>query len=100
MHHLRESFRSIFLFSSVVYVQYTPSSKRNLSSKILHKSLPTYYFMLTKVNYSESRTHLTDARKLSFETVLLMKSGLLTLIILLMANSSAEPSSLYEDDVQ
>ena len=27
-----ESFRSIFLFSSVVYVQYTPSSKRNLFS--------------------------------------------------------------------
>ena len=38
------SFRSIFLFSSVVYVQYTPSSKRNLSSKIHYKSLPTYFF--------------------------------------------------------
>ena len=34
--------------SSVVYVQYTPSSKRNLSSKILHKSLPTYFLMLTE----------------------------------------------------
>ena len=42
------SFRSIFLFSSVVYVQYTPSSKRNLSSKIHHKSLPTYFLTLTK----------------------------------------------------
>ena len=31
-----------------MYVQYTPSSKINLSSKILHKSLPTYFFMLTK----------------------------------------------------
>ncbi len=36
--NLCESFRSIFLLSSVVYVQYTPSSKRNLSSKILRKS--------------------------------------------------------------
>ncbi len=36
-----------FPFSSVVYVQYTPSSKRNLSSKILHKSLPTYFLTLT-----------------------------------------------------
>ena len=36
--------------SSVVYVQYTPSSKRNLFSKILHKSLPTYFFMLAKIH--------------------------------------------------
>ncbi len=36
-------FLTIFLFSSVVYVQYTPSSKRKLASKILHKSLPTFF---------------------------------------------------------
>ena len=44
---IRESFRSRFLFSSVEYVQYTPSSKRNLSSKIHHKSLSTYCLPLT-----------------------------------------------------
>ena len=40
-------------FVSVVYVQYTPSSKRNLSSNILHKSLPTYFFnaYLTPVSF-------------------------------------------------
>ena len=43
----------IFLFSSVVYVQYTPSSKRNLPSKILYKSLPTYFLTLTKYNKTQ-----------------------------------------------
>ena len=40
--------------SSVVYVQYTPSSKRNLSSKILHKFLPIYFFMLTKLLHNQT----------------------------------------------
>ncbi len=31
-----------------MYLQYTPSSKRNLSSKILHKSPPIYFLTLTK----------------------------------------------------
>ena len=34
------SFRSIFLFSSVVYARYTPSSKRNLASKIIYNKPP------------------------------------------------------------
>ena len=38
------SFRSIFIFSSVVYLQYTPSSKRNLYSKIIDKSDAVYFF--------------------------------------------------------
>ena len=32
------------LFSSVVYIQYTPSSKRNLYSKIIDKSEAVYFF--------------------------------------------------------
>ena len=44
LHHLFLSFRSIFLFSSVMYLQYTPSSKRNLSSKIIDKSEAVYFF--------------------------------------------------------
>ena len=32
------------LFSSVVYLQYTPSSKRNLYSKIIDKSEAVYFF--------------------------------------------------------
>ena len=32
------------LFSSVVYLQYTPSSKRNLYSKIIEKSEAVYFF--------------------------------------------------------
>ena len=43
-----ESFRYIFLFSSVVYAQYTPSSKRNLSSKILRKSQQQIYKHIQK----------------------------------------------------
>ena len=38
------SFWSIFIFSSVMYLQYTPSSKRNLSSKIIDKSDAVYFF--------------------------------------------------------
>ena len=45
------SFRSIFLFSSVMCHRHTPSSKRNLSSKIHHKSSPSYCLMLTKMIY-------------------------------------------------
>ncbi len=44
LHHLSHSFRSIFIFSSVVYLQYTPSSKRNLYSKIIDKSEAVYFF--------------------------------------------------------
>ena len=44
LHHLSHSFRSIFIFSSVVYLQYTPSSKRNLYSKIIDKSDAVYFF--------------------------------------------------------
>ena len=43
-----ESFRSIFLLSSVMYAQYTPSSKRNLSSKILRKSQQQIYKHIQK----------------------------------------------------
>ena len=32
------------LFLSVVYLQYTPSSKRNLYSKIIEKSEAVYFF--------------------------------------------------------
>ena len=42
--HLSHSFWSIFIFSSVVYLQYTPSSKRNLYSKIIDKSEAVYFF--------------------------------------------------------
>ena len=42
--HLSHSFWSIFIFSSVVYIQYTPSSKRNLYSKIIDKSEAVYFF--------------------------------------------------------
>ena len=48
LHHLSHSFRSIFIFSSVVYIQYTPSSKRNLYSKIIDKSEAVYFFMFLK----------------------------------------------------
>ena len=48
LHHLSHSFRSIFIFSSVVYVQYTPSSKRNLYSKIIDKSEAVYFFHVSK----------------------------------------------------
>ncbi len=44
LHHLSHSFRPRFLFSSVVYIQYTPSSKRNLYSKIKGKSEAVYFF--------------------------------------------------------
>ena len=44
LHHLFHPFRSIFIFSSVVYLQYTPSSKRNLYSKIIDKSDAVYFF--------------------------------------------------------
>ena len=43
------SFRSIFLFSSVMYLQYTPSSKRNLYSKIIDKSEAVYFFHVSKL---------------------------------------------------
>ena len=42
------SFWSIFLFSSVMYLQYTPSSKRNLYSKINPQSEATYSFHISK----------------------------------------------------
>ena len=48
LHHLFRSFRSIFIFSSVVYLQYTPSSKRNLYSKIIEKSEAVYFFHVSK----------------------------------------------------
>ena len=48
LHHLSHSFRSIFIFSSVVYLQYTPSSKRNLYSKIIEKSEAVYFFHISK----------------------------------------------------
>ena len=48
LHHLSHSFRSIFIFSSVVYLQYTPSSKRNLYSKIIDKSEAVYFFHVSK----------------------------------------------------
>ena len=44
LHHLFLSFRSIFLFSSVMYLQYIPSSKRNIYSKIIDKSEAVYFF--------------------------------------------------------
>ena len=50
LHHLFRSFRSIFIFSSVVYLQYTPSSKRNLYSKIIEKSEAVYFFHVSKKN--------------------------------------------------
>ena len=49
MHHLFHSFRSIFIFSSVVYLQYTPSSKRNLYSKIIDKSEAIYFFYVSNI---------------------------------------------------
>ena len=53
------SFRSMFLFSSVMYLQYTPSSQRNLYSKIKDKSEAVYFFssfQLAKIqNFSEYR---------------------------------------------
>jgi len=47
--------------SSVVCVQHTPSSKRNLSSKILHKSLPTYFLTLTKQPSKNNLRHLKES---------------------------------------
>ena|GEM_PF-5849425 len=41
------SFRSVFLFSSVMYLQYTPSSQRNLYSKIKDKSEAVYFFQVS-----------------------------------------------------
>ena len=46
--HLWPSFWSIFLFSSVMCHRHTPSSKRNLSSKIFAESAAIYFFPLTK----------------------------------------------------
>ena len=46
--HLWPSFWSIFLFSSVMCHRHTPSSKRNLSSKIFAESATIYFFPLTK----------------------------------------------------
>ena|GEM_PF-5672559 len=39
------SFWSIFIFSSVMYLQYTLSSKINLSSKIIH-NLRQFIFLI------------------------------------------------------
>ena len=47
LHHLFHSFRSMFLFSSVMYLQYTPSSQRNLYSKIKDKSEAVYFFQVS-----------------------------------------------------
>ena len=49
LHHLWQSFWSIFLFSSVMCHRHTPSSKRNLSSKIFAKGDATYFLPLAKL---------------------------------------------------
>ena len=45
LHHLFHSFRSIFLFSSVMYLQYPhPLPKETYTRKIIDKSEAVYFF--------------------------------------------------------
>ena len=69
LHHLFRSFRSIFIFSSVVYIQYTPSSKRNLYSKIIDKSDAVYFFMFLSRD-EKSSTNDNDAPKMKISVPL------------------------------
>ena len=93
LHHLFLSFRSIFLFSSVMYLQYTPSSKRNLSSKIIEKSEAVYFFHVSLFSDYQERFYmlfLDDQECVSVrsELVTLVKSHLVGVHNLLIATES------------